>query len=155
MHRPSAESAFSITPNIPGKFQWDGNKISFLPDGSLSQDQQYTISINKTATDLAGKPIFPALSWQVMTISEPPVVVYPNPWIQGHTPGHIIFSNLPRKCSLNIFTMSGKLVASLVHQDITYGGSEEWDPSGMVSGFYLFQVKHPSGTLTGRFSIMK
>lgn len=156
MHRPATESAFSILPSIAGKFQWDGNKIIFIPDGSLSQDQDYTISINTTSTDLAGKPLTSALSWQFRTLlSEPPIVVYPNPWIQGHSSGRIRFSNLPRKWSVRIYNMSGKLIASLKHQETASGGSEEWEPSGVASGVYLYRVEHPSGTLTGKLSIVK
>jgi PKD repeat protein len=155
MHRKSAEDAFSIVPYHPGKFQWDGNKMIFLPDGYLSPGKHYTISINTTATDLAGKPLQSVHSWHFITFPESPIAVCPNPWLQSQSSGSIQFSNLPRQCVVEIYDMSGKLIISMEHPDSDDGGREEWSPNGVSGGVYLYRVRQSSGTLNGKFIIVK
>lgn len=155
MHRSETESAFSILPFISGRFQWEGNKMIFIPEGSLLQNQHYTVSTNLTARDLAGKPLISKYLWEFRTISEPPIVVYPNPLIKGFNPGRILFSKLPRKCRIKIYNAAGKLVATLEHYDSASGGTEEWNPAAMDSGVYLYRIEYPSGKTTGKLSIVR
>jgi len=158
MNQPAAESAFTLSPSESGTFKWVQNRMIFVPEAYLRHDQHYTVSVSTTATDLAGKPLVEAFSWQFATIPEPPeqkVVVYPNPYIKGHGPEKIRFSNLTRQCTVNIFNTAGRFIAALEHQDTADGGSEAWDVSDVGSGVYLYWVKYPSGNKKGKVSIVK
>lgn len=46
VHRSSTESAFSITPWVPGYFDWTGNTMYFYPTLELSDLTTYTVTIN-------------------------------------------------------------------------------------------------------------
>ncbi len=84
------------------------------------------------------------------------VVVYPNPYLKdlGSNP-IIMFSNLPRKATIRIYTMDGKLVTVLKPQAVAAGGSRAWDISEISSGVYLFAVVSEEKKQTGKISIIK
>lgn len=42
---PSAQSKFSISPNISGSFTWNGNTMTFNPNGNLGYQTTYNISV--------------------------------------------------------------------------------------------------------------
>jgi hypothetical protein len=117
--------------------------------------------------------------------------VYPNPYYgSAYWDGSgakkellrkIYFSNLPSKCEISIWTLSGDLVQTILHDASTYNGTDiEWfksfsDPSvkfsggehawdlisknnqAIASGLYLFTVKDSnSGVIKkGKFLIIK
>jgi len=59
MDASSTESAFSISPTVPGSFSWSGNTIIiFDPTTDLAYSTEYTVTINGTAMDsTAGKSL--------------------------------------------------------------------------------------------------
>jgi uncharacterized protein YfaS (alpha-2-macroglobulin family) len=58
MDTSTTESAFSITPHTPGRFEWEETTLSFVPDyGTLTEYTQYTITVAITATSLTGESI--------------------------------------------------------------------------------------------------
>lgn len=117
------------------------------------------------------------------------VGVYPNPYYgtaawDGNTSRSkkIYFTNLPAKCTINIYTSSGDLVANLRHDASTYtgedsqwfdrygqtgkkifsGGEHAWDilsntKGAISSGVYLVVVKdETTGNVDiGKFAIIK
>lgn len=118
------------------------------------------------------------------------VGVYPNPyyanaaWDQtGERSRKIYFYNLPAKCEIKIFTLTGDLVAEMVHDAATYngsnikwfndfsgigipaqfaGGEHAWDlitkyDQALATGLYLFTVKDLSNSEVkrGKFAIVK
>ena len=73
----------------------------------------------------------------------------------------IQFINLPRKSTVKIYTLSGRLVETLRHESDTRG-FEDWNLTSKVnqavaSGIYLFTVKNEEtgNTQTGKFVIIK
>jgi hypothetical protein len=55
MDRVSVESAFSITPSVPGNFAWDSDmKVVFTPSGLLAPEPGYQVYIDKSAMDING-----------------------------------------------------------------------------------------------------
>lgn len=64
----AVEDAFYIFPKIKGEFNWNGTMMIFNPASNLSHNIQYTITINSTATDLAGNSIGDTYSWNFTTV---------------------------------------------------------------------------------------
>jgi len=158
MNKPAAESAFSISPSMPGHFTWIGNRMIFRPEGYLQYDQHYVVSVSTTATDLAGRTLTAGLAWQFSTHSEPPeqnVVAHPNPYTEGYESGCVQFSDLARECTINIYDVSGRRVGTLHHRDTSDGGSENWDVSDVSSGVYLYVVRSSAGMKKGKLSVIK
>ena len=101
------------------------------------------------------------------------IAVVPNPYVvtaswepkhiyqSGRGPRKIDFINLPPKCKIKIFTLSGYLVEAIEHNDFNENGSESWD---MLSkdgfeisyGVYLYHVEAEGiGETTGKFAVIK
>ncbi|MDH4366683.1 MAG: DUF333 domain-containing protein [Dehalococcoidia bacterium] len=54
MDTSSTESAFSISPTVPGTFGWAGNSMTFDATGSLADDTLYTVTVHGSAMDSIG-----------------------------------------------------------------------------------------------------
>ena len=101
------------------------------------------------------------------------IAVVPNPYVvtaswepkhiyqSGRGPRKIDFINLPSKCTIKIFTLSGYLVDTIEHSTFNENGSESWD---MLSkdgleisyGVYLYHVEAEDiGETTGKFAVIK
>ena len=101
------------------------------------------------------------------------IAVVPNPYIvaasweprhqyqSGRGPRKIDFINLPNKCTIKIFTISGYLVTSIFHDSINENGTESWnllsdDNLEISYGIYLYHVDAPDiGEYTGKFAVIK
>ena len=101
------------------------------------------------------------------------IAVVPNPYIvaasweqrhnyqSGRGPRKIDFINLPKICTIKIFTLSGYLVNTLEHNDIVENGSESWnllsrDNLEISYGIYLYHIDAPDvGETTGKFAVIK
>ena len=71
------------------------------------------------------------------------------------------FFNLPRICTIRIYTLNGHLVETIEHQATADNGMASWDlltseGSEISFGTYIFHVDAPDvGTHVGRFSVIK
>ena len=118
------------------------------------------------------------------------VGVYPNPYYaraawdaSGERTRKLYFTNLPRRCTIRVYTLAGDVVAELSHDAETYtgadiewfrqfggsdvpitfsGGEHAWDlitkfDQAIATGLYLFSVKDSdSGEVqTGKFLVIK
>ncbi|RMD97655.1 MAG: hypothetical protein D6814_09040, partial [Calditrichaeota bacterium] len=100
------------------------------------------------------------------------VAVVPNPYVgaaswepQTNTVGRgerrIYFIHLPRKCTIRIYTLAGRLVRVLHHDSTIDDGQEPWnlvsrDGMDVAYGVYVFHVDAPDiGTTVGKFAIIK
>jgi hypothetical protein len=54
MDKDSVESAFSISPYVPGTFSWSGRTVTFIPSGELAAGTSYTATIGAGALDKYG-----------------------------------------------------------------------------------------------------
>jgi len=100
------------------------------------------------------------------------VNVVPNPYIvrsnfkETEFLRRIRFTNLPTKCKIKIFTLSGELVADLSHESVT-SGNEWWDMrtvnnQEIAPGLYLYHIQQIDAesdkmmeTLVGKFAVVR
>ena len=101
------------------------------------------------------------------------IAVVPNPYVvaasweprhqysSGRGPRKIDFINLPSKCTIKIFTLSGYLVTTIYHDDVNENGTESWnllsnDNLEIAYGVYLYHIEAPDiGEHTGKFAVIK
>lgn len=101
------------------------------------------------------------------------IIVVPNPYVAssdfepantyraGRGDRRIYFMNLPAKCTIRIYTITGQLVQTLYHDSSIDDGQEEWnlvtkDGMNLSYGVYLFHVEADGiGETTGRFAVIK
>ncbi len=80
---------------------------------------------------------------------------------EGRGDRRIDFVNLPRKCTITIFTASGRLVRQLEHDSVDDYAREPWDlrtKDGLeiTHGIYFWVVDAPEiGTKTGKLAVIK
>ncbi len=111
-------------------------------------------------------PVYPFLDPDSTgTVDLNKILVVPNPYhdlsVRNNWPGEpnkIMFVNLPKECTIKIFTMSGDLVTVLKHDDGT--AEEAWnqvsDNNQLVfSGVYIYHVNSEWGEKTGKFVIIR
>jgi hypothetical protein len=102
---------------------------------------------------------------QIYVVPDPYVVSAswerPHQYGAGRGERRVDFVNLPQKCTIRIFTPSGKLVRTLEHDSPAENGSESWDlltKDGLTVsyGVYLYYVEAPGiGKKVGKFAIIK
>ncbi len=85
----------------------------------------------------------------------------PNPFgVQGRGDRRMEFRNIPRGCTIRIYTVHGDLVRTL-RQDGSTDGFVAWDLRtkdnlDVAPGLYIFQVDGgPAGTHIGKFAVIK
>ncbi len=100
------------------------------------------------------------------------VIVVPNPYVGaaswepastevGRGERRIYFMHLPSECTINIYTLSGKLVDSFKHSSTISDGQESWDlvsKDGMdiAYGIYVYHIDAPGvGQKIGKFAVIK
>ena len=102
------------------------------------------------------------------------ICVVPNPYIAtstlerkiinteiGRGDRRIDFVNLPAECTINIFTVAGRLVRTIHHSTDIDKGREIWDlrtKDGLeiASGYYFYYVETPGiGGKKGKFAVIK
>jgi len=81
--------------------------------------------------------------------------------IRGRGERRVDFVNLPKKCTIRIFTISGKLVKQIEHESDKDDGSEPWnlvtkDGLDAAFGTYIFHVEAPGlGEKIGKFALIR
>jgi hypothetical protein len=100
------------------------------------------------------------------------VAVVPNPYVGaaswepattsvGRGERRIYFIHLPRKCTIRIYTISGRLVQTLEHDGTIDDGQEAWnlvsrDGMDVAYGIYVYHVEAPGvGSTIEKFAILK
>ena len=167
--------------NIPGldpeddRKTWEVN-ITWEVD-SLASNIHYTWPETDTTRLYMSKPFrkgdefyFDASSITQMnevtkeTLNE--IRVVPNPYIVSagwerdinHKSLH--FTHLPNECVIRIFTLTGELVYTILHNDI-FTGQAEWNLRSMnrqevAPGLYIFVVETPNHeSYTGKFAVIR
>ena len=89
------------------------------------------------------------------------VRVIPNPYRAGSTfaDGKLHFEGLPSTCVIKIYTVTGKLVKTIVRNG-SPAGLLEWDVKNengdkLAPGLYIYHIKSDANELTGKFSIVR
>ena len=154
-------------------------KVAFVGNDSLSHipvggdELSATFTKPFSATDVFVFEVDPqvvnndALSESVLD----DIIVVPNPYIgtaswegknpfdDGRGPRELHFVNLPEKCTIRIYTVSGHLVDTIEHDSLT--GTANWDMLtkdnlDIAYGVYVFHVDAPGiGEKIGRFAVIK
>ena len=82
-----------------------------------------------------------------------------NPMDRG--PRKIYFTNLPKECTISIYSISGDLVKTIYHSTDLDNSQEHWDLTTkdnfpLAYGVYIFHVDAPGiGEKLGRFAVIK
>ena len=90
-------------------------------------------------------------------------VIEPRNTVERERRGYrrIYFDNLPARCTIRIYTMTGELVRRLDHESALDDGQEFWDlltqdNMEVAYGLYIFHVDAPGiGEKIGKFAIIK
>jgi hypothetical protein len=100
------------------------------------------------------------------------IAVVPNPYvgaaswepataITGRGERLLYFIHLPNKCTIRVYTISGNLVKTLIHDAPLTDGQQPWDLTtkdgmSLAFGVYVFHVDAPGiGQKIGKFAIIK
>jgi hypothetical protein len=111
-------------------------------DAALARDELDNIAV-------VPNPYAGAASWEPATTAV------------GRGERRIHFIHLPRKCTIRIYTIAGRIVRILEHDSSMDDGQESWDlvsRDGMdiAYGVYVFHVDAPGvGTTVGKFAVLK
>ena len=71
---------------------------------------------------------------------------------------HLMFTHLPKKCTIRIYTLAGNLIQKIEHDSDS--GQETWNVLTMndqipASGVYIYHVSSEFGEKVGRFAIIR
>ena len=132
---------------------------TFIP---FSQEDSYMFTTSRSSVNrrlakeqldriaVVPNPYVVAASWEPRHI-----------YISGRGPRKVDFINLPNRCTIKIFTMSGYLVETIEHDSGFEDGSESWDllsKDGLeiAYGVYLYHINAEGiGETTGKFAVIK
>ncbi|MDZ7260895.1 MAG: hypothetical protein ONB05_02080, partial [candidate division KSB1 bacterium] len=121
------------------QFKIQGERI----DTQLARDQLSQIAV-------VPNPYTAAATWEPR-----------NPFGFGRGERRIYFINLPKDCTIRIYTVRGYLVDTIEHHGSGINGAESWDlvsKDGMdiAYGLYIYHVDAPGiGTHIGKFAVIK
>ena len=120
---------------------------------------RFTIKGGDWTTELANEKM------REIYVVPDPYVVSNNfePWydLAGNNQRRVDFVNLPPKCTIRIFTASGRLVKKIDHQATEDFGRHSWDLTTedgpeIAFGMYFFVVEAPGlDTKRGKFAVIK
>ena len=74
MDQASAQSAFLLRPQVPGKFAWTANTLIFTPDLALQPNTSYTVTLASDARSQSGESVAAPLSASFQTAPPPAVL---------------------------------------------------------------------------------
>lgn len=84
-----------------------------------------------------------------------------NPFASGRGPRELHFINLPQRCTIRIFNVSGVLVDTIEHDSVADNGTAIWDMLSkdnldIAYGLYIYHIEAPDiGQKTGNFAVIK
>ncbi len=72
----------------------------------------------------------------------------------------LYFANVPKDCTIRIYTLAGELVDTIEHHSTLDDGKAFWDlrtrdEMNLAYGLYLFHVDSPEGSFIGKFAVIK
>ncbi|MCY4170335.1 MAG: hypothetical protein OXE59_07000 [Bacteroidetes bacterium] len=72
----------------------------------------------------------------------------------------LYFANVPKQCTIRIYTLAGELVETLHHESALDDGKLFWDMRtvdnmNLAYGLYIFHVDSPEGSFIGKFAVIK
>ncbi len=158
---------FTLDWVLPNTYDADGNLIS--ADRDWAAGDTLMMPVRKPFERGDGFLVNTKEVFRVKKVSKnsiKKVKVVPNPyivhaaWENDYFVRKLQFTNLPNKCDIYIFTVSGEKVITL-HHDSPFDGSEDWDlltvnRQEAAPGLYVYVVKADNGQkYTGKFVVIK
>ncbi len=149
-------TASTIDPPGPG----DTFTLKTMKPFRDGEKYRFTISGADSSDDLANEELD-----DIYVVPDPYVVTAtwePQNYFKfGRGERRLHFFNLPRICTIRIYTLNGHLVDTIEHNSTADNGMKAWDllsseGSEISYGIYLYHVDAPGvGTHVGRFSVIK
>ncbi|HID65352.1 MAG TPA: hypothetical protein EYP49_21755, partial [Anaerolineae bacterium] len=68
MDRASVEAAFSIEPEVEGRFSWEKNDLLFTPAEPLERGASYRVTVSESARSAAGLPLKEPVTFAFRTV---------------------------------------------------------------------------------------
>ena len=162
---------WNITPghdNIPNQHApTTGDTLSLFTTKPFSSADVYEFISKGTSFD---SQELKYLSKNIKVVPNPYIVAASwegqNPYADGRGPRSIHFNHLPPQCRIQIFTLSGELVNTLIHNTSFDDGSYEWDMLtkdnlDIAYGIYFYHVEPMNEALydfkphLGKFAVIK
>lgn len=125
----------------------NGEYYEFTSQGAQFDEQKAVNDMDKIA--VVPNPYVGAASWEPATVEV------------GRGERKIYFINLPRQCTIRIYTISGKLVKEIEHNSTVDNGQEPWnlvskDGMDIAYGIYVYHVDAPGiGEKIDKFAVIK
>ena len=129
--------------------------ISYLPaDKSASENtvEARPLSAPRTSLDkikVVPNPYVISATWERKRLGDPKL---------GEPIRDIAFTNLPKQCTINVYTLDGNLVKTIEHTNGT--GTEFWDLRSfsnqlIATGVYIYHVKSEAGEKVSKFAVVR
>ncbi len=149
-HSPSIGDTLSLYTSKPFS---SADIYEFISKGASYDSEQLNVLSNRIK--VVPNPYIVAASWEGQ-----------NPYADGRGPRSIHFTHLPPQCRIQIFTLSGELVNTLIHTTSIDDGSFEWDMLtkdnlDIAYGVYFFHVEPMENSVydftphLGKFAVIK
>lgn len=139
----------------------DGDELVFRTTKPFSAADQFTFEVAPQRVDAAG--LDESVLDRIAVVPNPYVATASwegkNPYNNGRGPRELHFVNLPQRCTIRIYTVSGALVDTIEHDSLT--GTAAWDmltkdSLDIAYGVYIFHVDAPGiGEKIGKFAVIK
>jgi hypothetical protein len=136
----------------------DGSYALSLPPG------YQVVACSRTGYASQDKPIgiIPGetvqLNWRLdsAAAAEADFTVSPSMYVRGKSPAETIrFGNLPQEATIRVYTLAGRLAATLHHQAAIASGEELWNIRDMASGIYIYHIQSAQRQKRGKLAIVK
>ncbi len=173
-----ADAIYFLEPDKTGKLRYTWQIVLNIKKGSRNPQAGDTLKITLNKPFLSYdtyrfKMKGSAISFEKASSDLNNVRVVPNPYVAAETweprntytsgrgPREIHFINLPAKCTIRIFNVSGALVKKIDHESSFENGTEIWDVLSsekfeIAYGIYVYHIDAPGiGQKTGTFAIIK
>jgi hypothetical protein len=131
----------------------EGTVIRFLTNKPNSHNDVFTFSTETTSISAAQAKF-----------DMDKIKVVPNPYFvrneldRDPNVSHLIFTHLPSRCTIRIYTLAGNLIQKLEHNSDS--GQETWNVLTRndqipASGVYIYHISSDFGEKVGRFAIIR
>ncbi len=172
----AAQLALPLTPSLAGTFETalvitlDQGTTYYFAIKTEDNDGYVSYLSNVVNTTTSGTPPTPTPGIPpTPTPGTPPtptatvtngglanVHLAPNPYVKSKNLSNSVwFLGLPKFVKIKIFTLSGNIVKTIVHDDSGAGGSEEWDVGNISSGIYIYILSSATEIKKGKMTIIK
>ncbi len=138
-----------------------GDELRLTTKKPFAAPDQFTFRVSPQRVNTAG--LDKSVLDDIMVVPNPYIAAASwegkNPFNDGRGPRELHFVNLPQRCTIRIYTVSGALVDTIEHDSLT--GTAVWDMLtkdnlDIAYGVYIYHVDAPGiGEKIGKFAVIK